>query len=209
MRTRCNFIPTTYIFYPLIRSNQRAFVNFAFYFLIMNKSISAIIIALLMTVSGSAQDQFQVSSERPNEKTYKGIISRDVLIADSSFKWMNYGRNFSADKNAVEGLKKNKDSIQLLVFMGTWCEDSQNIIPKFYSMTDAAGFSPDRITLIGVDRKKKTFSHLTEALGIINVPTIMVMKNGKEVGRVVEYGKYGMFDKELGEIINSIGSVSH
>jgi hypothetical protein len=35
------------------------------------------------------------------------------------------------------------------------------------------------------------------------VPTFIVLKNGQEVGRVVEYGKYGMFDKELGEIINS------
>ena len=175
----------------------------------MKKTIYAIIVALLLNVPGFAQSQFQVSSERPNEKTYKGIISRDILMADSSFKWMNYARNFSADKNAVEGLKKNKDSIQLLVFMGTWCEDSQNIIPKFYSLTDAAGFSQDRITLIGVDRKKTTVSHLTEALGITNVPTIMVMKNGKEVGRVVEYGKNGMFDKELGEIINSVGSASH
>jgi hypothetical protein len=35
------------------------------------------------------------------------------------------------------------------------------------------------------------------------VPTIIVYKNGKELGRVVEYGKYGVFDKELAEIINS------
>ena len=122
---------------------------------------------------------------------------------------MNYARNFAGDKNAVEGLKKNKDSIQLLVFMGTWCEDSQDIVPKFFKMTDVAGFPQDRITLIGVDRKKTTLSHLTEAMGIINVPTIMVMKNGKEVGRVVEYGKYGMFDKELGEILNSTALASH
>jgi hypothetical protein len=27
------------------------------------------------------------------------------------------------------------------------------------------------------------------------------MKNGKELGRVVEYGHYGSFDKELGEIL--------
>jgi hypothetical protein len=33
------------------------------------------------------------------------------------------------------------------------------------------------------------------------VPTIMIMKDGKELGRVVEYGKYGMFDKEMGDII--------
>ena len=37
------------------------------------------------------------------------------------------------------------------------------------------------------------------------VPTIIVMKNGREIGRVVEYGKYGSFDKELGEIL-AVGS---
>ena len=174
----------------------------------MKKLLFTALIVVAFTTASFAQNQFQVLAERPNEKTYKGIISRELLMADSSFKWLHNGRSFTADKNAVEGLRKNKDSIQLLVFMGTWCEDSQDIIPKFYSLTDAAGFPQDRITLIGVDRKKTTLSHLTEALGIINVPTILVMKNGKEAGRVVEYGKYGMFDKELGEIINSASSVS-
>jgi hypothetical protein len=32
------------------------------------------------------------------------------------------------------------------------------------------------------------------------------MKDGKEVGRVVEYGKYGAIDKELGEIVAASGS---
>jgi hypothetical protein len=41
-------------------------------------------------------------------------------------------------------------------------------------------------------------------MNIIDVPTIIVMKDGKEAGRVVEYGKYGLFDKELGEIIASV-----
>ena len=56
--------------------------------------------------------------------------------------------------------------------------------------------------MIGVDRSKKTIQHLAEAFGVINVPTIIVMKNGKEVGRVVEYGKYGLYDKELAEILS-------
>ena len=30
----------------------------------------------------------------------------------------------------------------------------------------------------------------------------IVMKNGKELGRIVEYGKYGMFDKELAEVVS-------
>ncbi len=175
----------------------------------MKKSLITSFVVLSLNAAAFTQNQFQVLSERPNEKTYKGIISREVLKGDTSFTWLNGARSFTPEKTAIEALRKNKDSIQLLVFMGTWCEDSRDIIPKFYVLTDAAGFPQDRITLIGVDRKKTTLSHLTEALGIINVPTIMVMKNGKEVGRIVEYGKYGMIDRELGEIINSMSAVSH
>jgi thiol-disulfide isomerase/thioredoxin len=175
----------------------------------MRKLLFTAVVLLALNGMAYSQNQFQVFSERSNEKTYKGIISREVLMADTSFTWLNNARSFTPDKKTVAALKKNKDSIELLVFMGTWCEDSQDVIPKFYAATDAAEFSQDRFTLIGVDRKKTTLSHLTEALGIINVPTIIVMKNGKEQGRIVEYGKYGMPDRELGEIINSMNQASH
>jgi thiol-disulfide isomerase/thioredoxin len=170
------------------------------------RNLLTITIAIFTTSIALSQNQFEVLTERPGEKTFKGIISREVVQNDTSFKW--YAENlkgYTPNAAAVEGLKKNADSIQLLTFMGTWCEDSHNIIPKFYSLLDAAGFSKDKVTLIGVDRNKKTLSHLAEALNVKNVPAIIVLKNGKEIGRVVEYGKYGMFDKELGEIINSIG----
>lgn len=171
----------------------------------MKKLLPVFISALLISNAITAQNQYEVLIEKPNEKTLKGIISREVLQSDTSFKW--YAENlkgYGPNALALEELKKNKDSVQLLVFMGTWCEDSHNIIPKFYSLLDAAGFPQERVTLIGVDREKKTLSHLAEALNVKNVPTIIVMKNGKEAGRVVEFGKYGLFDKELGEIINSV-----
>lgn len=171
----------------------------------MKKFTLFVLVILLFSGLVSAQDQFQVLVEKPNEKTLKGIISREVLLKDTSFKW--YAENlksYSPNAAALEGLKKNKDSVQLLTFIGTWCEDSQFIIPKLYSLTDAAGFSQERITLIGVDRNKKTLSHLAEALNITNVPTIIVLKNGKEIGRVIEFGKYGLFDMELGEILKSL-----
>ncbi|MDZ4810478.1 MAG: thioredoxin family protein [Bacteroidota bacterium] len=171
----------------------------------MKKFTFAAVFALLLSTFSFAQNQYQVLVERPNEKTLKGIISREVLLSDTSFHW--YAENLKGYKpnaSALEGLQKNKDSIQLLTFMGTWCEDSHSVIPKFYSLLDAAGFSQDRVTLIGVDRKKTTLSHLSEALNVTKVPTIIVLKNGKEMGRVVEYGKYGLFDMELGEILKTI-----
>lgn len=172
----------------------------------MKKFTLAALLAFLSIGTLIAQNQYQVLVERPNEKTYKGFISKEILTADTSFtKW--YGPNekaYTPDAAAKEGLTNNKDSVQLLVFMGTWCEDSQFIIPKLFALTKAAGFSNDRITLIGVDREKKTFSHLTEALNVTHVPTIIVFQNGKEAGRVVEYGKSGSFDKDLGIILNLI-----
>src|SRR6185503_17322335 len=152
-----------------------------------------------------AQGQYEISPDKNGGKVFKGIISREILESDTSFKWYwDNKKGYTPNAVALSGLKKQADSIQLLTFMGTWCEDSHFIIPKFFSLLDAAGFPAERVTLIGVDRQKKTLSHLAEALNVKNVPTIIVLKNGKEVGRVVEFGKYGVFDKELGEIVSSI-----
>ncbi len=162
------------------------------------------ILALIFSISAIAQNQYEVLVERPHEKSLKGIISRQVLLSDTSSKW--YAENlkgFTVRTDAKEELGKHKDSVRLLVFIGTWCEDSHFVIPKLYATTDAAGFPEKNITLIGVDRNKTTLGNLTETLNVKNVPTIIVMKNGKELGRVVEYGKYGLFDKELAEIVGS------
>jgi thiol-disulfide isomerase/thioredoxin len=168
------------------------------------KKFAPLVVLLFVSVLTAAQQPYEVLVERPNEKSYKGTLTKELILADTTFKWYAMNRNgYQPNADALQGLQKGKDSLQLLVFMGTWCEDSQFIIPKFFALTEAAGFSNNRITLIGVDRNKKTYSHLTDALNITNVPTIMVMKNGKELGRVVEYGKYGVFDKELGEILKA------
>jgi len=176
-----------------------------FIFFIMKKILIAISISFIVSGSIFAQSQAEITRDDKGNKILKGIISRGELENDTAFIswWAENLKGYTPQSQAVAELKKNTN-IQLITFMGTWCGDSRFIIPKFYSLLDAAGFPQDKVTLIGVDRSKKTLSHLTEALNIINVPTIIVMNNGKEVGRVVEYGKYGMFDKELGEIIASI-----
>ncbi len=171
----------------------------------MKKLLPVFILTLLSGNAALSQNQFVTLVERPNEKSLVGIISREALTSDTSFHWYaNALKGYTPNAEAVAGLKKNADSIQLLTFMGTWCEDSHFIIPKFFALLDSAGFFDNKVTLIGVNRQKTTLSHLAEALGITNVPTIIVLKKGKEMGRVVEYGKTGMFDKDLGEILKAI-----
>ncbi|MFL5740912.1 MAG: thioredoxin family protein [Flavisolibacter sp.] len=144
----------------------------------------------------------EVSRDASGHKVLTGFISRQQLATDTAFTWFAQNqKGYVPEQNALQALRANKDSVNIIAFGGTWCEDTQNILPKFFLLADAAGLSPDRITVLGVDHNKKTIQHLSEAFGITNVPTIIVLKNGKEIGRVVEYGHYGMFDKELGEIL--------
>lgn len=158
---------------------------------------------IAITSTGFTQTQYEIIKDYTGEKILKGIISRDILANDSSFKWYKQNlKSYPAGKESAVTFGKHKDSIQLVIFLGTWCEDSHAIIPKLFPFLDAAGFSNDHVTLIGVDRNKKTISHFTDAFNIINVPTVIVMKEGKELGRVVEYGRYGMVEKELAEIVD-------
>lgn len=171
----------------------------------MKKTITLLTVILSFMLSANAQSQYQVLPDKSGGKTLKGILSRELLMSDTSFSWFAENqKGYSPNKDALEGLKKYADSVQLLVFMGTWCEDSHFIIPKLFSLADAAGFKSSNITLVGVDRDKKTLSHLSEALNVTKVPTIIVMRNGKEEGRVVEFGKYGLFDMDLGTIFKGM-----
>ena len=196
----------------IITSFDRLPLFLQLYFNHMKKFI-LIALAILTGITGIfAQNQYEILPDKDGGKIFRGIISREILETDTSFynKW--YAVNFKAyspNADAVAALKKNNDSLQIIAFMGTWCEDSHFIIPKLFHLLDAAGFAKEKISLIGTDRGKKTWGYLSEAMGVTNVPTIIVMIKGKEIGRVVEYGKSGMFDKDLAEVINSAGSASH
>lgn len=158
-------------------------------------------LVLLFNAPAFAQTA-EVSHDAEGNKILKGFITKQQLATDSSFGWFFKNQHdYTPDQSALKALKANKDSVNIIAFGGTWCGDTKYILPKFFVLADAAGLSQDRITLLGVDHDKKTIQHLSEAFHIENVPTFIVMKNGKEIGRVVEYGTTGMFDRELGEII--------
>ena len=166
----------------------------------MKHLLTAIILFIGFSVKAQ---QFQVTKEGP-DKILKGIITRADIANDSSFQWYKTNQaGYTPNATAVNALKAKGNSVQVIAFGGTWCDDTKVILPKFFSILDAAGFPESRLTLIGVDRSKKTISHLSEALNVVNVPTFIVLKEGKEIGRVVEYGKTGQWDKELGELVEA------
>ncbi|HUR10432.1 MAG TPA: thioredoxin family protein [Flavitalea sp.] len=160
-------------------------------------------VIVFFSLFANAQSQYEVVKDG-DSKILKGILTQELISKDTSFHW--YAQNkagYVPQTDAVAALKSKGEQLQILAFGGTWCGDTKNIFPKFFSILDAASFPATHVTVIGVDRNKKTIGHLAEALNVVNVPTFIILKDGKELGRVVEYGKTGQWDKELSDIINA------
>ncbi len=148
---------------------------------------------------------YQISYDDEQRKVLRGLITRADIEDDTAFSWFKKNYNLGKpDAAAVAAFKQHATDFHVLIFGGTWCPDTQNLLPQFYRLADAAGYADSSITLVGVDHSKTTLDNLNKTFHLINVPTFIVLKNGKEVGRVIEYGESGDAMKELGKIVEDL-----
>jgi len=123
-----------------------------------------------------------VMAQQPNTTQYlEGKLQRADL---ESYKWFkdNYNQ-YKPSMSVVEELVKF-DKCSLLVVLGTWCSDSHELIPQLFKVADLVGW--EKIELIGVDRKKQCSSVDVKPLSIEYVPFIMVFKDKKLIGKIIE-----------------------
>ena len=141
-----------------------------------------------------------------NEKILVGKIQRKQLTTEA-FPWFkkNYDSYNSAASTDILYLKAYRDRVTFLVFAGTWCDDTQNLLPKFFRVLDEAQFPATAVTMYGVDRNKKTLRNEADKYLIVNVPTFLVYKDGKEVGMIVESVKKSM-EVDLKNILLAAGN---
>lgn len=109
---------------------------------------------------------------------------------------------YDLDENAVDELRKNKiNSYNLIVFIGTWCEDSHRDFPRLMKILEAVKYPDSRLTIIAVNRKKESPTGDEVKYNIHKVPTIIVEKYGKEIGRIIEMPTTGYVERDLVEIL--------
>lgn len=136
------------------------------------------------------------------DKVLIGELNRPLIENDSAFIWLKENMKWGfADAAAVKAFKEKANLFEIVVVCGTWCGDTKNLLPSFYRLIDKSGFPDQKIKLLGVDRSKTMPVDIVKKYNITEVPTFIIYSKGKEVGRVIEYGKDGILDKELGEIV--------
>jgi thiol-disulfide isomerase/thioredoxin len=114
-----------------------------------------------------------------------GHLTREELRAYEPWKPL-FVEPYVPDVSATAAIKVNADGVTVLLIVATWCPDSKREVPRFFAIMDGAGISASQLTMVGVDRSKKDAEGLTEKWGITRVPTFVFLRNGQEVGRVVE-----------------------
>jgi thiol-disulfide isomerase/thioredoxin len=170
------------------------------------KLFLALFFVVYFSAGAFSQAQYEIiKDEKHPEQVYlKGIINKYVVQNDTAYrKWYYTSQSYYTPDTAVlTAFERMKGKVQFILFGGTWCEDTEFVMPKFYKLQEMSGVPDSSIVFFGVNRLKKTISAIADAFNITNVPTIIIMKDGKEAGRVVEYGKTGKWDVELAAILN-------
>ena len=91
-----------------------------------------------------------------------------------------------AYEDTVDAL--SEDGLVFRVWGGDWCGDCRGQLPDFGAALDAAGVPDDRVHHYPVEKAadgSKTGPRVEE-YGIELIPTVVVERDGEEVGRYVE-----------------------
>ena len=124
-----------------------------------------------------------------------------------------YNTNFDTfvlDTATVELIKPLLKKKKITIFMGTWCGDSKQQVPRMIKLLLAAGFDTTRLSIItlgnGANMYKKSPQGEEVGLNIKRVPTLIIYNKKKEMGRFIEYPVVSL-EKDLLRILLQDGYI--
>ncbi len=120
------------------------------------------------------------------EDIERGWLDRSVFEKPALHEFKDVYDTVQVSPEVVQLLKEADSGLDMLVFLGTWCPDSKREVPRFLKIMDLAGIPGARVRLYGLDRSKKSTDGLTDQYSISRVPTFIFLRQGSEVGRIVE-----------------------
>ncbi len=145
-------------------------------------------VLLVLAATAPADDK----KDKKEESVPTGSVTREQIEAAAP-EWVQALVEAKPDATAAQGLAQVEPGAEVTVFLGTWCGDSRREVPRLWSAIDAAGgMVPFKVTYIGVDREKKDPAGEAAKNDIRYVPTFIVVRDGREVGRIVESSPNGV-----------------
>eukprot|EP01035_Chromulina_nebulosa_P062776 gene62776-85857_t len=124
-------------------------------------------------------------------KMLLGHCSLEAFQKEPYEKWWDKSiATYQPDTATTSLLKSLTANSSIEIFLGSWCGDSRREVPRMVHLLQKVGYSDDSIRIILVDNAPAAYkqSPQHEELGknIFRVPTFIVYKNNKELGRIIE-----------------------
>ncbi|PVW17028.1 thioredoxin family protein [Marixanthomonas spongiae] len=144
----------------------------------------------------------EVPDEEDGGTMLIGKINKKAFQKEPYADWFQANEDFhTLDTATVKKIKPLLKDVKITAFMGSWCSDSQREIPALYSILEYADYNFNRFDLYATDHQKLTEEGYENNLNIDFVPTIIFYKNGKELGRFVEYAQESL-EKDMLTIVS-------
>jgi hypothetical protein len=121
-----------------------------------------------------------------------GEVTREQ-VEESVSDWVQAEVEATPDKTASQALTALQTKAEVTVYLGTWCDDSRREIARLWRASDfGGGVLPFKVTYVAVDREKKEPADRLAGVDLQYVPTVVVKRGGREVGRIVETSPHGI-----------------
>ncbi len=148
-------------------------------------------ILLFVPILLSAQDINKMIIEEDSGKPMViGLCDRTVF-ADTNFAWWfdSEYNNYEIKTEELDTIKNKLDGVKIKIILGTWCSDSRREVPRFLRILDELKYDQINLTMVCVNRDKKTDGTEIDNLNIELVPTFIIYRREKEIGRIEESPK--------------------
>lgn len=157
-----------------------------------------------------------ISCERPmnqeiinyeGETILIGNVDWDGLTTSSYGNWFITGyQDYVVDSLVLQPLVGQLSDIDILVFVGTWCDDSKYQLPQLYKILDYLKYDLDKLEVVALerleDRRLVGPGQQDTGYEIGFVPTYIFKRNGEEVGRIIEFPEQSL-EKDMVSIIST------
>ena len=180
---------------------------------IMKTKYILFLLSVLHISSSSFAQNTQYYKDRDNNTHLTGPFQLKVLETDSNYsKWFRKGYDEFLVNSKKSGWAQQLTGIEVEVFLGTWCGDSQNWVPKFVKTWDQLGLDRKNLrftalydNIEGESKYKQGPNREEKNKNIHRVPTFIFYKNGQEISRIVE-SPVNDLETDLAQIATGIPS---
>lgn len=166
-----------------------------------------LLLSIVIAFGCSTKSQVNQEIVSNNDETILiGEINWDGLNQEPYSEWFgpNY-LDYQVDAETLDFVGNSMDDVEVVMFLGTWCSDSQLEVPQFYKILDYVNYDLNAMKVYALERKWEprrvaSPSGIEKEYSVELVPSMIFYRDGNELGRITEYPKQTL-EKDLLEIV--------